>query len=257
MAPQRFAADFGKRRLRPGKLFRLGSDGSAFLAGDAGDFRLDHPVDDGRQIRLEPLRQHRPQHVAHEALERGFAGADDLRLSARLGEHREGGERFAHCPGCALGRQARPIFTGVTKFDGLTEIEYFAVLRFFGLFHERFRSETRGLALAAFHHRILKYVGAYAAVLGGLDAIAIGGGIGENAPAVRARICRDLEWLGVELDSAANDDAVGVASRITTARSSIAVDVVPVDEEVLIAERVRDSLPVVALSDDSAARSAS
>ena len=117
--------------------------------------------------------------------------------------------------------------------------------------------EGASLALAAFHHRILKYVGAYAAVLGGLDAIAIGGGIGENAPAVRARICRDLEWLGVELDSAANDDAVGVASRITTARSSVAVDVVPVDEELLIAERVRDSLPVAAHADDTAARSAS
>jgi len=117
--------------------------------------------------------------------------------------------------------------------------------------------EGATLALAAFHDRILKYLGAYAAVLGGLDAIAIGGGIGENAPVVRARICRGLEWLGVELDSGANDDAVGVASRITTARSSIAVDVVPVDEELLIAERVRDSLPVAAHADDSAARSAS
>jgi acetate kinase len=74
---------------------------------------------------------------------------------------------------------------------------------------------------------------------------------------VRARICRDLEWLGVELDSAANEDAVGVASRITMATSSVAVDVVPVDEELLIAERVRDSLPVAAHADDSAARSAS
>ena len=65
------------------------------------------------------------------------------------------------------------------------------------------------------------------------------------------------QWLGVELDSAANDDAVGVASRITTASSSVAVDVVPVDEELLIAERVRDSLPVAAHADDSVARSAS
>ena len=113
------------------------------------------------------------------------------------------------------------------------------------------------LALAAFHHRILKYLGAYAAVLGGLDAIAIGGGIGENAPAVRARICRGLEWLGVDLDVAANEEAVGVASRITTARSTIPVDVVPVDEELLIAERVRDALPVPVAADESASRSAS
>lgn len=117
--------------------------------------------------------------------------------------------------------------------------------------------EGATLALAAFQHRILKYVGAYAAVLGGLDAIAIGGGIGENSPAVRARICRDLEWLGVRLDGAANDDAVGVASRITATSSTVAVDVVPVDEELLIAERVRDSLPVATKADEGFARSVS
>ncbi len=111
------------------------------------------------------------------------------------------------------------------------------------------------LAMAAFHHRLLKYVGAYTAVLGGLDAITIGGGIGENAPAVRARLCRDLEWLGVRLDPGANDDAVGVAARITSSSSAVAVDVVPVDEELLIAERVRDSLPVVAPADVGMARS--
>jgi acetate kinase len=105
--------------------------------------------------------------------------------------------------------------------------------------------EGATLAMAAFHHRILKYVGAYAAVLGGLDAIAIGGGIGENAPAVRARLCSGLGWLGVRLDAAANEDAVGVAARITSASSAIAVDVIPVDEERLIAERVRDALPIV------------
>jgi acetate kinase len=117
--------------------------------------------------------------------------------------------------------------------------------------------EGASLAMAAFHHRILKYIGAYTALLGGLDAVAIGGGIGENAPAVRARICRDLDWLGVRLDAAANQEAVGVARRITTPSSTIAVDVIPVDEELLIAEGVRDSLPVAAPTDESVARSAS
>jgi acetate kinase len=117
--------------------------------------------------------------------------------------------------------------------------------------------EGAALAMTAFHHRILKYIGGYAAILGGLDAIAIGGGIGENAPQVRSRICRDLEWLGVHLDAAANEAAIGVGGRITTASSSVAVDVVPVDEELVIAERVRDSLPVSAHADEGIARSAS
>jgi acetate kinase len=113
------------------------------------------------------------------------------------------------------------------------------------------------LAMAAFNHRILKYLGAYTAILGGLDAIAIGGGIGENAPQVRAQICRGLDWLGVQLDTAVNENAVGVAARITTPSSTINVDVIPVDEELLIAERVRDSLPVAAHADEGIARSAS
>lgn len=114
------------------------------------------------------------------------------------------------------------------------------------------------LALDAFHHRLLRYVGGYAAVLGGLDAIAIGGGIGENAPAVRERLCRGLEWLGVRLDSAANDATVGTAGRISAPSSTVLVDVLPVDEEILIAERVRESLPVAAVDLDApSARSAS
>ena len=118
--------------------------------------------------------------------------------------------------------------------------------------------EGATLALAAFHHRILKYLGAYAAVLGGLDAIAIGGGIGENAPhrasanLPRARVARRRARLRRERRRGGcrepHHDRRGRA---------IAVDVVPVDEELLIAERVRDSLPVAAHADDSAARSAS
>ncbi len=113
------------------------------------------------------------------------------------------------------------------------------------------------LALDAFHHRILRYIGGYAAILGGLDAIAFGGGIGENAPAVRARICRGLEWLGVRLHPAANEAAIGAAGRISAPSSTITVDVIPVDEEALIAEHVRDSLPVAEPADDAAARSMS
>jgi acetate kinase len=117
--------------------------------------------------------------------------------------------------------------------------------------------EGAALAMAAFHHRLLKYVGAYAAVLGGLDAIAIGGGVGENAPIVRARLCRSLEWLGVRLDAAANEDAVGVAARISSTSSAVAVDVIPVDEELLIAERVRESLPFAEPAPERSARTLS
>lgn len=98
------------------------------------------------------------------------------------------------------------------------------------------------LALEAFCTRIRKYVGAYAAVLGGLDAIAFGGGIGENSAEIRERILRPLAWLGVELDSVANAACAGHAARISTERSSVQVYVVPVDEQPIIARAMIDVL---------------
>ena len=91
-------------------------------------------------------------------------------------------------------------------------------------------------ALAAFHHRLHKYLGAYTAVLGGVDAVVFGGGIGENSPVVRERACAGLHWLGLELDSDANRSCAGAAARISAAASRIEVHVFPVDEEPLIAE---------------------
>jgi len=99
-------------------------------------------------------------------------------------------------------------------------------------------------ALEAFCHRARKYLGAYAAVLGGIDAVVFGGGIGENAPTLRSRICSGLAWLGLELDEAANAACVGTEQRISAPASTIAVHVVPVREEAAIARAAFASLDV-------------
>ena len=106
---------------------------------------------------------------------------------------------------------------------------------------ERQQHPGATLALAAVGPRINTYLGAYAAVLGGIDAILIGGGIGENSAEIRARICRRLGWLGVEFDEAANAE-ISTGGRISTVTSGVAVHVVPVDEEAVIATSVRESL---------------
>jgi acetate kinase len=92
------------------------------------------------------------------------------------------------------------------------------------------------LALQAFVHRARKYLGAYLAVLGGADAIIFGGGIGEHAFEIRARICREMEWCGIALDAEANRAVAGEVAVISTANSSSAVYVIPVNEELLIAQ---------------------
>ena len=100
------------------------------------------------------------------------------------------------------------------------------------------------LALAAFVHRIVKYAGAYAAVLGGVDAVLFGGGIGEHAVPIRERICAGLSWLGLELDRRANQRCTAREGVISARRSAIEVHVIPVREERIIARAVCVALGV-------------
>ena len=86
------------------------------------------------------------------------------------------------------------------------------------------------LAVDMFCHRARKYLGGYLAVLHGADGIVFGGGIGENAPAVRERILDGFEWAGLALDAAANSACVSREARISRADSRIQAWVVPVDE---------------------------
>jgi acetate kinase len=92
------------------------------------------------------------------------------------------------------------------------------------------------LAVGLFVYRIRRELGSLAAALGGIDAIVFTAGIGENAPIIRRRVCRDAAWLGVELDEAAN--AAG-RRRISTATSRVAVWVIPTNEELMIARHTR------------------
>ena len=83
-------------------------------------------------------------------------------------------------------------------------------------------------AVALFCYQVKKWIGAFAAALGGLDTLVFAGGIGENAPAVRARICDGLGFLGIELEEKRNAANEGV---ISAAASRVAVRVIRTDEE--------------------------
>jgi acetate kinase len=87
-------------------------------------------------------------------------------------------------------------------------------------------------ALDLFTYRIGREIGSLAAALGGLDALVFTGGIGEHAAPVRARVCADAAWLGVQLDAEANDRG---DARLAAAGSRVAVWIVPTDEELVIA----------------------
>jgi acetate kinase len=94
-------------------------------------------------------------------------------------------------------------------------------------------------AVDLFCYRAKKYIGAYAAALQGLDALVFTGGIGERAPAIRAHICSGLEFLGIHLDAARNDQNAPVLS---TNASPVNVRVIQTNEDLMIVQHVRKVL---------------
>ncbi len=100
--------------------------------------------------------------------------------------------------------------------------------------------ERASLALEMYEHRIIKYVGAYAAEMGGVDIIVFTGGVGENQTGVRENVCAPLKFMGVELDKAVNATVHGSETVISTPTSKVKVVVVPTDEELTIARDTKE-----------------
>src|SRR5271166_4964968 len=98
------------------------------------------------------------------------------------------------------------------------------------------------LGIEIFCYRARKYIGAYLAAMGGADAVVFTGGIGENSPDVRARICAGMVWAGLCLDPAKNQETVGREGKISTEDSKLLAYAIPTDEELLIA---RDTVRVI------------
>jgi acetate kinase len=98
------------------------------------------------------------------------------------------------------------------------------------------------LGIEIFCYRARKYIGAYLAAMGGADAVVFTGGIGENSPDVRARVCAGMEWAGLCLDQAKNQETVGREGKISTEDSKLLAYAIPTDEELLIA---RDTVRVI------------
>ncbi len=96
-------------------------------------------------------------------------------------------------------------------------------------------------AVALFCYQVKKWIGAFAAALGGLDTLVFAGGIGENASAVRSGICGGLEFLGIDLDQPSNAQN---ALLISSNASRVKVRVIHTDEELMIARSVVHALAI-------------
>lgn len=98
-------------------------------------------------------------------------------------------------------------------------------------------NEKAAEAIRLFCYSVRKWIGAFTAVLNGLDILVFSGGIGEHAPAIRSRICKDFDYLGIEIDERENLKNEII---ISTTNSRVKVHVIPTDEEIIIAKETRE-----------------
>jgi acetate kinase len=91
------------------------------------------------------------------------------------------------------------------------------------------------VAIDVFCYRARKYIGAFLAAIGGADAVVFTGGIGEHSPEIRAQICADFKWAGLEIDADQNLETVGREGSISNGDSPLHAWVIPANEELLIA----------------------
>lgn len=117
------------------------------------------------------------------------------------------------------------------------------------LSHLYVKNKKAKLAIDMFCYRIVKYLGAYVAILGGIDAVAFSGGIGENSPFIREKIIQKMGWLGLKIDRQPNTHAIGMSpgdiQAISSTISSAPVFVIATDENFMIAEEVLQILDSV------------
>jgi acetate kinase len=100
--------------------------------------------------------------------------------------------------------------------------------------------ERASLSLKMYNYRVKKYIGAYAAAMGGVDIIVFTGGVGENGYEIRENICRDLDFIGIDFDRQKNEGVRGKELVISKKGSKVTVIVVPTNEELVIATETLD-----------------
>lgn len=141
----------------------------------------------------------------------------------------------------ALGYSLAEVNTMLQKQSGMLGLTGFSDLRDIESNAEQGNKDCQ-LALLMNAYRIKKYIGSYAAALGGLDAIIFTAGIGENSPYIRSLVCKDMEFFGLELDEAKNEIRSKEIREINLPQSKTKIVVIPTNEEVEIANQVFELL---------------
>jgi acetate kinase len=171
----------------------------------------------------------------------GFTPLEGLVMGTRSGDL---DASIVDLIGTKEGLSSREVETLLNKQSGLLGISGLTddMRELLAEAHEHNDRRAR-LAIEIFCYRARKYIGSYLAAMNGAEAVVFTGGIGENSAEIRDRICRELTWLGVELDADVNaNHGADKSGRISSDSSRVSVFVIPTNEELLIA---RDTVRVV------------
>jgi acetate kinase len=140
-----------------------------------------------------------------------------------------------------LGYSLDAVNTMLQKHSGMLGLTGFSDLRDIEAEAEKGNADCQ-LALEMNAYRIKKYIGSYAAVLNGLDAIVFTAGIGENSSYIRKLVCSDMDYFGLELDDAKNEMRSKEIREINTPNARTKILIVPTNEEIEIANQVYELL---------------
>jgi acetate kinase len=165
----------------------------------------------------------------------GFTPVEGLIMGTRAGDIDMGAVTFIMDKEMIGTRSASVLFNKQSGLLGITGVS--SDMREVIGSAEKGNADSQ-LALDMFFYRVRKYIGSYAAAMGGVDAVIFTGGIGENSFIVRRGICRDLEFLGIELDDAVNDSIIGDEGIISKGRTKVMV--IPTNEELVIAQDTKE-----------------
>ncbi len=169
----------------------------------------------------------------------GFTPLEGLMMGTRCGDLDVGAVTFIMDKEVIGTRSASTLFNKHSGMLGITGIS--SDMREIEEAAEK-GSDLAQLGLEMYNYRIKKYIGSYAAAMGGVDILIFTGGIGENSDTTRAGICNGLEFLGIELDEAKNKEVHGTEAILSPEKNSLKVMVMPTNEELVIA---RDTKAIV------------
>ena len=169
----------------------------------------------------------------------GFTPLEGLMMGTRSGDV------DPHLPGFLVQREGVDIDqveSWLNTKSGLLGVSGFSQDMRELLMAESQGDEKAALAVEMFCYRVKKQIGAYLAALDGAEAVIFGGGIGENSPPVRSRICAGMHWFGMDIDENRNNTMTGIEGKISTDDAKVEIYVIPVDEAVMIARDSGDCL---------------